>query len=404
MHTLFYIGLILIAGLLMGKIVTYIKLPEVTGYLIAGVLIGSSVFGLIPAEAAHEFGIISEVALGFIAYSIGSEFNFHHMKQLGGSVILITIFEALGAVILVDLSMIFIFNQSLSFSIVLGAIAAATAPAATLMVIRQYKAKGPLVNTLLPIVAMDDAVGIIIFGISITVAKSITTVGAQLPLAKMILNPFLEIILALILGIGFGIILSIIANKASGSDQLLCITIAALFLAIGISVELGTSPLLVCMSIGAAVTNTVPNNKRVLSIIDRFTPPVFIAFFTIAGVELNISVLKQVGLIGIAYIIIRMLGKICGAAFGAKLAKMPTVVQKYLGFTLVPQAGVAIGLAMVAETTLPPPNGSKIRTIILAATVIYELIGPLMTKIAIFKSGEANQYKDVRSAKANLNC
>jgi Kef-type K+ transport system membrane component KefB len=404
MHTLFYIGLILIAGLLMGKIITYIKLPEVTGYLLAGVIIGPSIFGLIPAEAAHEFGIISEVALGFIAYSIGSEFNFHHMKQLGGGIILITIFEALGAVILVDLSMIFIFNQPLSFSIVLGAIAAATAPAATLMVIRQYKAKGPLVDTLLPIVAMDDAVCIIIFGISITIAKSLTTIGVQISLGKMIITPFLEIILALILGIGFGIILSIIANKANGPDQLLCITIAVLFLAVGLSVELDVSPLLVCMSIGAAVTNTVPNNKRVLSIIDRFTPPVFIAFFTIAGVELNIAVLKEVGLIGAAYILIRMIGKIFGAGLGARLANMPAVVQKYLGFTLVPQAGVAIGLAMVAETTLPAPHGSKIRTIILAATVVYELIGPLMTKIAIFKAGEVNNYKDIHSAEANLNC
>lgn len=402
MHSLFYAGIILIAGLLLGKVVSYIKLPEVTGYLIAGVLIGPSILGIVPFEAASNLTIISEVALGFIAYSIGSEFNFAHMKKMGRRIITITIFEALGAVILINLSMIFIFNKPVPFSIVLGAIAAATAPAATLMVIRQYKAKGPLVDTLLPIVAMDDAVGIIVFGISITIAKSLLQTSANLSIATVIFTPFIEIILALVLGIGIGIILSIVANKAHGADQLLCITIAAIFVAVGIAEKLEASPLLVCMSIGAAVTNVVPNNKRVLSIIDRFTPPVFIGFFTLAGVELNIAVLKEVGLIGLGYVLIRMLGKILGASIGSKLAQAPPTVQKYLGFTLIPQAGVAIGLAMVAETVLPAPLGSEIRTIILAATVVYELIGPLMTKIAIFRAGEAHPTENMQSAKAKI--
>lgn len=404
MHILFYTGIILISGLIMGKIVSYMKLPEVTGYLIAGVLIGPSILRIIPVEAAKSLNVISEIALGLIAYSIGSEFNFKHMKKIGSGILLITIFEALGAVVCMDLSMIFIFQQNIPFSITLGAIAAATAPAATLMVIRQYNARGPLVNTLLPIVAMDDAVGIIIFGISTAIAKSLLITNTKLPIVKMILMPFGEIFLALVIGICIGIILSIVANKAKGEDKLLTITLAIIFAAIGLAIELNISALLVCMSIGATVTNVVPNNKRVLSIVDRFTPPIFAAFFTLAGVELNLGTLRDVGMLGIAYVLIRMLGKMLGASFGAKIAKSPKTVQKYLGFTLIPQAGVAIGLAMIAETELPSPYGSKIRTIILAATVIYELIGPLMTKIAIFKAGEAHTSKDIQSPKANFNC
>ncbi|KYH34175.1 sodium/hydrogen exchanger family protein [Clostridium tepidiprofundi DSM 19306] len=401
MHILFYTGMILISGLIMGKLVSYIKLPEVTGYLLAGVLIGPSILGIVPVEAAEKLNVISEMALGLIAYSIGSEFNFSHMKKIGKGILLITVLESLSAVILVDLAMIFIFKEKLFFSISLGAIAAATAPAATLMVIRQYKAKGPLVNTLLPIVAMDDAVGIIIFGISMAITKSLVSVDVKLPMGKMILLPFGEIFLAFVVGICIGIILSIVANRANGEDQLLTIALAVIFAAIGLSVELNISALLVCMCIGATVTNVVPNNKRLLSIVDRFTPPVFAVFFTLAGIELNISILKDVGIIGIAYMLLRVLGKMLGASLGAKIINSPKTVQKYLGFTLIPQAGVAIGLAMIAETELPSPYGAKIRTIILSATVIYELIGPLMTKIAVFRAGEVPLSN---SPKSNINC
>lgn len=404
MHTLFYIGIILISGIIMGILVTYIKLPKVTGYLIAGVLIGPSVLKIIPKNISGNFGIISEVALGFIAYSIGSEFNFRHIKKIGNKIIIITICEALGAVILVDFVMFFIYKQSLPFSLVIGAISAATAPAATLMVIRQYKAKGPLVNTLLPIVAMDDAVGIIIFGVSITIAKSLLSFNGTISFFQMFIIPLWEIFLAIAIGTTIGIVLTFIANKASGEDQLLNITIASLFVSIGISVQLNLSPLLVCMAIGATITNIIPNTKRIFSIVDRFTPPVFVAFFTVAGVELNISLLKDVGVLGLVYILSRVLGKMLGASIGAKLAQSPSVVQKYLGLTLVPQAGVAIGLAMVAEVTLPSPYGSKIRTIILAATVIYELVGPLLTKIAIFKAGEAQiKTSSLEASNANIN-
>ncbi|MCY6354765.1 cation:proton antiporter [Clostridium sp. ZS2-4] len=402
MHSLYYLGIILFCGIIVGKIVSFFKLPKVTGYLVAGVLMGPSILNLVPSQAAAKLTIIADAALGFIAYSIGSEFNFANLKALGKKIFTITIFEALGAVLMVDLVMIFIFKMSLPFSLTLGSIAAATAPAATLMVIKQYKAKGPVVNTLLPVVAMDDAVGIIIFGISTTIASSLLNSNSNFSLAKAIFIPLLEIFYALFLGFIVGFILSVISKKTEGEDQLLSITIAALFFTIGISTSLNISPLLSCMMVGATITNITPSNSRALSIIDRFTPPIFIAFFTIAGIELNLALLTKVGFIGIGYITARLVGKIIGAGIGSKLSHCSKTIQKYLGLTLVPQAGVAIGLAMVAETTMPE-FGSSVRTIILSATVIYELTGPLLTKTALIRAGEISVPNNLTSPNLNKN-
>lgn len=390
MNTLFYISTILLCGMLMGKLVSYIKLPRVTGYLIAGVLIGPDLLGLIPKDVASNLSIVSEAALGFIAYTIGSQFDISHIKKMGKGVILITILEACCATLFVDLSMIFIFKQTIPFSIVLGAIAAATAPAATLMVVRQYKAKGPLVDTLLPVVAMDDAVCIMIFGISSTVATTMIT-NSNTSLLWAFLKPILEILAALIIGCMLGIIFAFISKKLQNEETLLTLTVGFVFLGIGICDKLNLSPLLCCMCIGATLVNIVPNTTRIFSVVDKFTPPIFVAFFTIAGVDLDIAILKEVGAIGIGYTIVRVLGKSFGAGLGAKLSNAPSAVQKYLGLTLVPQAGVAIGLALIGEKIIPAPLGSEIKTIILSATVIYELVGPVLTKIALFKAGEAKE-------------
>ncbi|WP_392486187.1 cation:proton antiporter [Haloimpatiens sp. FM7315] len=397
MHSLYYIGIILFSGLLMGKVISFFKLPKVTGYLIAGLIIGPSFLNLVPSTAASKLSIISEAALGFIAYGIGSSFNFSNLKQLGNGILIITFFESLTAVFAVDFVMITILKQPAPFGLMLGAISAATAPAATIMVLKQYKAKGPLVNTLLPVVAIDDAVGIMAFGISMTIAKSLIDSSSSLTI-KTILLPIKEIVLAFVIGISIGFFLSIISKHSEGEDQLLIICIATIFVTVGITTTLNLSPLLTCMAIGGTVSNISPNSTRVLSIVDRVTPPVFVAFFTIAGVELNLSILKNVGILGITYILVRVIGKVSGAYLGCKIAKAPKIVQKYLGLTLVPQAGVAIGLAMVAEAMLPK-YGAAIRTIVLSATVIYELVGPFLTKIAIFKAGEA--HIDVKHSKNN---
>lgn len=388
MHMLFYIAVILFAGMGTAKILSKFKLPNVTGYLIAGLIIGPSLLGIIPKEASDKLSIISEAALSFIAYSIGSEFNIENLKRVGKGVIIITVLEALTAVFLVDIVMIFVLGQPVAFSLVLGAIAAATAPAATLMVVRQYKAKGPVVDTLLPVVAMDDAVGIMAFGISTTIAQTLVKNSGSISIAKIILIPLFEIVAALAIGFGMGILLTYLSKKVKGEDGLLSIVIAVLFATAGIAIRFNLSSLLACMMIGATLTNLDPNNKRAFTTVDRFTPPVLISFFTIAGVQLDLSILKEVGLLGIVYVVVRVMGKMLGAYLGAKISDFPHTVQKYLGFTLIPQAGVAIGLSMIAQNTLPSPYGAQVRTIVLAGTVIYELLGPMITKTALIKAGE----------------
>lgn len=385
-NILYYISVILFAGLIFGKVVTYFKLPHITGYLIGGIIIGPSVLNLVPHEAALSLKIITEAALGFIAFSIGSEFKISQIKKSGKGVMIITVFEALVAIACVDLAMIFIFKQSVQFSIIIGAIAAATAPAATVMVIRQYKAKGPIVDTLLQVVAMDDAVGIIAFSISLAIAQVLSGGGTGNVLAHALWTPSKEIFGAAILGVLCGTALSYFSKKASGEEQLLSMTLGALLFTVGISTQFGFSSLIACMMVGATVVNLV-NNKRTFTLVDRFTPPIFLAFFTIAGVDVNFGVLKGVGLIGVGYVIFRVVGKLLGAYVGARLTHAPEMVQKYLGFTLIPQAGVAIGLSMVAERVLPGETGLTIKTIILGATVIYELVGPIIAKMALVKAG-----------------
>jgi len=388
MHMLFYVSVILLTGLVMAKVIRLLKLPNVTGYLLGGLLIGPSVLGIIPRDVVGSFSIISEAALAFIAYSIGSDLNIEHLKKIGKGVVLITFLEAIGATLCVTLGMIFIFRQPVHLSIVLGAIGAATAPAATLMVVKQYNAKGPLVDTLLPVVAMDDAVCIMIFGIASAIAKILLEGVESVSLASLILSPIFEIIGALALGFFMGFILAWISKKVKGEDELLSVIIAFIFLTTGLSIQFNFSSLLSCMMLGTTLTNILPHNKRVFTVIEHFTPPLLVLFFTISGVELNLSILKSVGLIGIAYVVLRAVGKMLGGYLGAAAAKSPKTVRNYLGFALLPQAGVAIGLSMVAQRILPAPYGDEIRTVILAAVIIYELIGPPLAKFALVKAGE----------------
>ncbi len=255
------------------------------------------------------------------------------------------------------------------------------------MVVRQYRADGPLVRTLLPVVAMDDAVGIIVFGISTSIAQTIISPVGDFSIMRVILQPTSEILISLFAGFAIGLGLSYVSRKAKGENDLLSITIASIFIAIGIAEALQVSTLLCCMMVGATVSNMAYNSQRVLSVVDRFTPPVFITFFALAGVDLKLSVLRQVGLIGMGYIVFRVIGKLVGAGMGARITGAPEVVRKYLGLTLIPQAGVAIGLSMLAESMFPE-MGSVVKTIILSATVIYELIGPVVSKTALQMAGE----------------
>lgn len=379
------LAIALLLALLSSKIMKKIKLPNVTGYLIVGLLAGPYCFKFLSTDFIHQLSIIPDIALGLIAFSIGAEFKLSYLKKVGKAPIVIALAEGLGATLLVDLVLI-LTGHDIAFSIILGAIASATAPAATLMVIRQYKAKGPVTNMLLPVVAIDDAVAIIAFGISVAIAKSIKS-PEGISIAGTLIEPAIEIFGAIIFGSILGVILKFLTKWFTGRGNRLSVVIAMLFLCIGVSKVFGFSSLMACMAMSAIYVNLSEASDQVFEQVDRFTPPLFMMFFFLSGADLDISVLPSVGLIGLIYVVVRVIGKVLGAAIGSQITKVEPVIKKYLGFTLMPQAGVAIGLTTIAMEVVPE-YGTQIRTIILCGTVIYELIGPVVTKISLKKAGE----------------
>ncbi|PKL01009.1 MAG: cation/H(+) antiporter [Tenericutes bacterium HGW-Tenericutes-1] len=340
LNALLYAGILIVTGLLFGKIAKYAKLPNVTGYLVGGLLIGPSILGLVSGDAIETMEIVSNVALGFIAFSIGNELKISYFKQMGTRPIVIAILEALFGVVFVFVAVILYFLitgqldlTNIRFALVLAAIAAATAP-------------------------------------------------------MQILAPFWEIILSIGIGGIFGIIVTFAVRWFTGRGNRISLVIAAVFLTLYLTTYLNGSALLACMALGAVFANTSNKYDEVNGLINYITPPIFIMFFVLSGAELNLSLLLKVGIIGIIYILSRVAGKIFGSWFGAKVTHADPKIQKYLGYALIPQAGVAIGLSLIATQVLNPEMGSQIRTIILVATLIYELIGPIVTKKALQAAGE----------------
>lgn len=385
MNTLLGLSLAMIVGLLMTRVMKKINLPNVTGYLIAGLLVGPYCLNIFSVENLEGFAILTNAALGFIAFSIGGEFKLSSLKQLGAKVFVITLFEAVGATVIVSTVMILL-GIDTSLALILGAIASATAPAATLMVVRQYKASGPVTSTLLPVVAIDDAVCLMLFSILSSVAKSLEA-GAGFDFKSTILKPILEIVGSLVIGFAVGFVLSIATKFFKSRANRISLAVTAVFLGVGLSEMLGLSSLLLCMAIGAAMANFSKVSDAVMECTDRWTPPLFMLFFVISGAEFNFEIFKTVGLIGVLYLILRSAGKYFGAMAGCALVKTEKNVKKYLGITLLPQAGVAIGMAQLSLTVVPE-YGEQIRAVILCATLVYELVGPLLTKIALTKAGE----------------
>lgn len=385
MNTLLALSLGMIVGLLMTRIMKKFNLPNVTGYLIAGLIVGPYCLGIFNHENIEGLSIITEAALGFIAFSIGGEFKFSALKQLGAKIFVITLLEAVGASALVSTVLIIAgFNPQLA--LVLGAIASATAPAATLMVVRQYKARGPVTSTLLPVVAIDDAVCLMLFSVLSSVAKALGAKG-EFSFYETIVKPLIEIAGSLVVGFAVGFVLAIATKFFLSRANRMSLVVTAVFLGVGLSELLGFSSLLFCMAIGAALANFSKVTDAVMEGTDRWTPPVFMLFFVISGAHFNFEVLKSVGIAGILYLVFRSAGKYFGAMLGCVFTKAEKNVRKYLGITLLPQAGVAIGMAQLSLTVVPD-YGEQIRAVILCATLVYELVGPLLTKIVLTKAGE----------------
>ncbi|MEG1698442.1 MAG: cation:proton antiporter [Oscillospiraceae bacterium] len=384
LSTLLSLAVLLLCGLLFSKLIRILKLPDVTGYLVGGLIIGPSLLGLLSIGNVQSLSMISDVALGFIAFSIGSEFKISYFKRVGFTPIVIAIFESLVAVLFVTLGLVAV-GQELPFAIVLGAIAAATAPAATIMVIKQYKAKGPVSETLLSVVALDDAVALMAFGIAVAVAKSM--VGGDASILASIMTPLWEILQSLGAGALLGVAFTFLLRFFKSSSNRLCLAIAFVLLTTAVADILGVSALLMTMAMGAVFTNMCKNSSEIMNVCDKITPPIFMMFFVLSGAGLDLAILPSIGLIGVVYIVLRVIGKITGASLGAKLMKAPDNVCKYLGPALIPQAGVAIGLTFVAASVVPQ-YAEVIRAVILCGTLIYELIGPGITKLSLMKAGE----------------
>ncbi len=407
MNTLLSVSIALLAGLLMTRVFKPFKLPAVTAYLISGVLIGPYCIGALgidglgfnSMESVSHLGIVSQVALGFIAFSIGSEFRLEDLKKIGKQAFVIGIFQALVATILVDLALLVVHvvmpdKLSLPQLLTLGAIATATAPAATLMVVRQFKAKGPLTSLLLPIVALDDAVGLIVFAVCFGISK--TLVSGTVDMISIIVNPLIEIVFSLILGAVMGWILTQIEKLFNSNTNRLNMTIALVALAAAISslkfeigsVHIGFSSLLVCMMLGTVFCNICPLSEDLMKASDKWTSPLFALFFVISGAELELDVFADVAIVGIGlvYIIFRCLGKYFGAFASAKATKCEPNICKYLGITLFPQAGVALGMCATAMQL--GAEGKLIRNITLFAILVYEIFGPLLTKWALTQAGD----------------
>lgn len=403
------------AGLLMTRVFKYtvgrkgIMFPDVTSFLIAGIIVGPYVLGgmglgFTDSNELAAVGILSSTALGFIAFDIGSEFRASSLKEMGKSALFIGIFQAAAAAIFVDAALIALSMKlgadvlPIPAAITLGAIASATAPAATLMVVRQFKAKGPVTDLLLPIVALDDAAGLVIFAVSMGVAQAMT--GGAVNIISIVINPIVEITCSLILGALMGYVLTMLEKLFFSNSNRLSMTIAFVLMTISLSsreicigqVKIAFSSLLVCMTLGTVFCNLSEYSEDIMKRSERWSAPLYAVFFVISGARLELSVLRDWGimLIGAVYILVRCLGKYYGALISSSMMKCSENVKKYLGITLFPQAGVALGMVVSAQS-LGNEMGGLIRNIILFSVLVYEIVGPMLTRMALTAAEEIEQ-------------
>ncbi|MEG0864154.1 MAG: cation:proton antiporter [Clostridia bacterium] len=377
------VAILWLSGFLMTRVTKIFKLPNVTGYLLAGMVIGPYVLHLIPNEIIAGMDFVTDIALSFIAFGVGKYLRLDRLKQQGGRIIMLTLMEALIAAAMVTLCMLYVFHLSLSFSLLLGAIASATAPASSLMTIRQYRAKGDFVNTLVQVVALDDAVALLAFSLCAAVAANAER-AVQMDW-RMMLAPLWLNLAVLLVSFLLGRLLCAMLHGRSSDHRLVLLCTFVFLLAAGCS-ALEVSPLMGCMMLGATVSN-VSGDTSLFKQANHITPPINVLFFVLSGMSLNLPALQTVGVIGVGYFFVRILGKYLGAYLGAVCIKASREVRRYLGLALIPQAGVSIGLAVLAQRILPEGAGALLSTIILSSSVLYEMIGPVCARKAMMLSG-----------------
>lgn len=414
MDVMLKLAVLLLLGVIGGKLARMVKLPEVSGYLLFGLFLSPSliqaIFGsgisFLTSHDITNFTIISELALAVIAFSIGSEFLLKSLMKVGKTVFVITLAEVVGAIAVVFSVMYFIFDQTFAFSIVIASMSAATAPAATLLVMKQYRAKGPVTSTILPVVALDDVFGIMAFGIAVSFARlSIEALNGDVVTSiwTMLWVPLREIGGSLILGVILGFILSIISKRSHNRDMMKAISIAFILMAVGLAKQLHFSTLLTNIVMGTTLVNLDRHAPRTFNLVNEFITPFYVLFFTIAGASLELDVLAYVGWIGLAYILARGIGKWIGATSGAIAMNAPKTVKRYLGLALLPQGGISIGLSVLVRQIFTPEftgnqMAAQIITIIMASVLVYETTGPIFAKLAISLAGEVNGLDSITPA------
>lgn len=382
------LGILLLAGLGGGVLIRKFKLPAVTGYILSGLLVGPALFKFLPVNIIEDLQPLNSITLGIIALVIGGELEIKTIRKLGGTILWVGTLQLLGAAIFVIMGLVLI-GQPLPMALLLGGIATATAPAATVAVIKEVRAHGLLTESLLAVVALDDALGVIVFGMLATVAKVLVSGTEMNSILQMIAAPIIEIFFSILLGFAVGLILGFIARRTRSNKTLLTITLGCVFLTAGLAELFHLSSILANMVVGAIIVNTSPRRRKIFNQIEGIEIPLFVVFFALAGASLEIDMLAKVGFAGLIYFIARMAGKIIGSYMGGKLGKADPVVTKYLGWTLMPQAGVAVGLTILAQA-IYPEGSSVILNIVLSSVLITELLGPVFSRKALELAGEVH--------------
>lgn len=393
------LAVMLLSAFLLSRLTKRLKLPNVTAYIVAGILIGPCGLKWIDEAMVESMGFVTDVALSFIAFGVGRYFKWETLKKSGARVLIVTALESLTAAAAISAVMLLVFHLPLSFALLLGAVGAATAPASTLMTIRQYKAKGHFVDTILQVVALDDAVALLAFSVCATVSQIAGSAGKAD--AASILLPIACNIAAVALGAGMAFLLKWGERRVTSRYNRLLMVVILLLTLSGLCAAVDISPLLACMALGMVHANISRKGEALFKAVERFTPPVLTFFFVVSGMRLNVPALKTAGVIGVSYFFVRILGKYAGAAAGALLTDEDKSVRRYLGLALVPQAGVSIGLAALGERMLPPEMGSLLNTIVLSSAVLYEIAGPGLAKLALHLAGalkpaEKGAWKDAK--------
>ena len=386
--TILSLGFILLTGLLAGRLIQRLRIPTVTAYLLLGIILGPSALNLVSEGIINSSGLISNMVLGLIAFSIGQNFSLEIFRKIGRSVIWVSVWAAIMPWFLISVSFTILFKQSFYIALLFGAISSATAPAATMMVVREYKAKGSFTDTLLGIVAIDDAWCLIIFAFSFAIAKALAIhTTTNFIIFKVLFHTLFEIIGAFILGGILALVLSYLSRFVATASELLIYTLGFIFLTTGLAITFNFSVLLANMFMAAVLVNVNKVNFKFFEALRTIDSPLYLLFFVLAGANLEIGLLKSLSLLGLGYIIFRSLGKIGGAYLGGLFVKAPERIKNYMGWALLPQAGVALGIALVVKSEFSQLGGIIFSTIV-TTTVIYEIIGPICTKISLKKAGE----------------